>query len=450
MKIYNTRTKQLDKFQPLNAKKVNFFVCGPTVYDFAHLGHAKTYIQFDFIVKYLRSRGYDVFYLMNISDIDDKVIARAEQRNISWKELSEEHTQSFKEDMASLHNTAVDQYAVATDFIDAIIKQVKTLLDKGFAYKTTDGIYFEISKFSNYGKLSGRTELQEYDAVSRIDASPEKRGWNDFCLWKNYKEGEPFWETELGKGRPGWHIEDTAITETFFGPQYDVHGGGADLIFPHHEAEITQMESASGKSPLAKYWMHVGFLNVNSKKMGKSLGNFMTIRDILKLYDYRTLRYFFLSSHYRSKIDFTDEALDAAKGAVKRIEEFLFKADSQLKNAEEVKAVSTLKTGVTEVLDNDFNTSKALGKIFDFIRERNQSGIVGVATLDYFKELNELFGFMQIKQDMADTEIEELIKRRNNYRAKGEFAKSDAIRTKLDELGIQIYDSKDGTKWRKT
>lgn len=457
MKIYNTLTKQLEEFKPIETSNkpspntVNFFVCGPTVYDFPHLGHAKAYIQFDFIVKYLRSKGYNVFYLMNITDIEDRIIARSTEKSVTWKDLTTEYSQYFYEDMNALHVNSITKYALAADHIDAIVKQVKTLLEKGYAYKTSDGIYFEISKFPDYGKLSGRTELQESDGVSRVDTSQEKRGWNDFCLWKNYKEGEPFWETEIGKGRPGWHIEDTAITETFFGPQYDIHGGGADLIFPHHEAEITQMESASGKSPLAKYWMHIGFLNINSKKMGKSMGNFLTIRDVLKKYDYRTLRFFFLSSHYKSQIDFTEEALESAKNAIKRFDEFLFKLDKESQNETEEGKIENLRKKVTESLDEDFNTPKAFGHIFDYIKEANQTGLIGKATYEYFLELDKFFDFLFEKNRVEETDekIEELVKRRDKYRLEKNFEKADEIRKELENLGVQVYDSDHETKWRR-
>ncbi|PJE66556.1 cysteine--tRNA ligase, partial [Candidatus Shapirobacteria bacterium CG10_big_fil_rev_8_21_14_0_10_36_6] len=323
MKIYSTLTKTVEEFVPINGMNVNLFVCGPTVYDYPHLGHAKTYIQFDFVVRYLRWRGYDVTYLQNITDIDDKIINRANENGFKWNELSRKFEEIYIEDMKSLGNTSVNKYARATDYISQIVKQVQTLIDKGFAYKTTDGIYFEVAKFKDYGKLSKRTEVKENDSLSRIDEDKEKRGWNDFCLWKNYKEGEPFWETELGKGRPGWHIEDTAITETEFGPQYDIHGGAVDLIFPHHEAEISQMEAVSGKVPLVKYWMHTGFLNINSEKMSKSKENFTTIREALKQYDFRVIRYLFLNTHYRSEIDFSEPTLIQAQNSVEKLNIFV-------------------------------------------------------------------------------------------------------------------------------
>ena len=284
LKLYNTLTRKKEVFKPIKGKEVKIFVCGPTVYDFSHIGHAKTYTQFDLIVKYLRYLGYKVFYLQNLTDIDDKIIKRANEEKNDPLKLAKKFEEEYKKDMLSLGVDSVDKYARATDYIPEIISQVKRLINKGIAYKISDGYYFDLTKFSEYGKLAKRTALEAEDSVSRIDENKEKKNKGDFCLWKFYKPGEPFWESELGKGRPGWHIEDTAITEKEFGPQYDVHGGAVDLIFPHHEAEIAQMESISGKKPLVKYWLHTAFLNIDTKKMSKSKGNFITIRKALKKY----------------------------------------------------------------------------------------------------------------------------------------------------------------------
>ncbi|PIP57583.1 cysteine--tRNA ligase [Candidatus Woesebacteria bacterium CG22_combo_CG10-13_8_21_14_all_39_10] len=449
IETYNTLSRRTEEFKPIEEGKVNFFVCGPTVYDYAHIGNAKTYTQFDFIVKYLRYRDYNVFYLQNITDIDDKIIKRAQKKGVSWKELADQYTQIFMEDMRSLGNDAVTEYARAIDYIPQIVEQVRTLEDKGFAYRTSDGIYFEISKFDEYGKLSRRTEVQETDGVSRIDASPEKRGWNDFCLWKFSKPGEPSWETEIGAGRPGWHIEDTAITETFFGPQYDAHGGAVDLIFPHHEAEIAQMEAASGKSPLVRYWFHTGFLNMKDKKMSKSLGNFLTIRETIQKSDARILRFLFLSGHYRSSMDFNDEVLDQAKRSLKRIDEFIFGLDESHEVAGEEHLVENLRQEVISHLDSDFNTPRALSAIFDYIKERNQDGLAGKHTLKYFKEINAFFGFLDLAKELNDEEIERLVKLRDDYRKRKEYEKADEVKQTLIEKGIQLYDFNNETKWRR-
>ena len=276
LKIYNTLSRKKEIFKPRKEKQVNLFVCGPTVYDFSHLGHARTYIAFDVIVKYLRQNGYDVFYLQNITDIDDKIINKAKENNVTPEKLAFRFEKEYLDDIKSLKINGVTKYARATDHIEEIISQVERLIKKDCAYKIEDGIYYDISKFKGYGKLSKRTVLQAEDAVSRIDESKEKRNKGDFCLWKFSKSGEPNWQSPWGKGRPGWHIEDTAITEKYFGPQYDIHGGANELIFPHHEAEIAQMEVISGKSPLVKYWLHTGLLTIDRVKMAKLLGRWQT------------------------------------------------------------------------------------------------------------------------------------------------------------------------------
>ncbi|MEK7527968.1 MAG: cysteine--tRNA ligase [Patescibacteria group bacterium] len=447
--LYNTASRKKEEFIPRQEKKVNFFVCGPTVYDYPHLGHAKAYIQFDFIVRYLRYREYDVNYVQNITDIDDKIIKRSQEKGVSWDKLAREFEMIFLEDMAALHNTSVTKYARATNYIDQIVKQVKVLLDKGFAYRISDGIYYEVSKFIEYGKLSGRTELQEEDSVSRIDENKEKRGWNDFCLWKISKEGEPTWETEIGKGRPGWHIEDTAITETLFGSQYDIHGGAVDLIFPHHEAEIAQMEAASGKKPLVRYWLHVGFLNIDSKKMSKSKGNFKTIRQVLEEYNYKVLRFLFLSSQYRSPMDFAEVTLEQAKNSWRRMQDFIEKIDININNSEEKKAVEELKEKVEIALSNDLDTPTAFATIFDFIRAQNSRGVSGKYAYDYFVEINKFFDIFDFEIEEIPEEIQKLADERLKARTDKNWAESDRLRNLIKEKGYLIEDLKNDCKIRK-
>ncbi|MEK7151527.1 MAG: cysteine--tRNA ligase, partial [Patescibacteria group bacterium] len=306
IKIFNTLTRQKEEFKPTDPKKVKMFVCGPTVYDYSHIGHARTYIIYDVIARYLRSCGYDVFYLQNITDIDDKIIERAKQKQQSPSDLAQEYKEKYYEDIKKLGITSVSEYAPATQYIPEIISQVQRLIEKGIAYLIEEeGYYFDLTQFTDYGRLSGRTTEAAEDATSRIDESSKKRNKGDFVLWRLSKPEEPGWDSPFGYGRPGWHIEDTAITEKNFGPQYDIHGGAHDLIFPHHEAEIAQMESISGQKPFVKYWAHSGFLTINGQKMSKSLGNFVTIRDVLEKYPPETLRLMFLMSHYRSPVDYT-------------------------------------------------------------------------------------------------------------------------------------------------
>ena len=369
IKIYNTLSRKKEVFKPLKSGKVNMFVCGPTVYDSSHLGHAKTYIQFDVIVRILKQAGYKVFYLQNITDIDDKIIDRAQRENKDWKEIKKQYEKSYKEDMKELNVTSVDKYANATDYINEIISQVKRLIKKGYAYKISGGWYFDLSKDKDYGKLAKRTAMEAEDSVSRIDDNKEKRNKGDFCLWKFSKPGDPVWKAEIGDGRPGWHIEDTAITETEFGSQYDIHGGGIDLIFPHHEAEIAQMESISGKKPLVKYWLHTGFLKVNDEKMSKSKGNFYTLADISEEgYNPMHLRYFFLAAHYRKPLNFTWDNFDAAKNTYDRLKNII----AGLKRSQDKLNKNNMelaKKQFLEIINDDLNVPKALAYLWDVLRD---------------------------------------------------------------------------------
>jgi cysteinyl-tRNA synthetase len=391
-------------------------------------------------------RGYDVFYLQNITDLDDKIIKRAVEKNIPWKTLSKEYEEIYYEDMKALHNTAVSKYAAATNYISEIVRQVETLMEKGYAYKASDGIYYDISRFNDYGKLSKRTEADRDAGVSRIDEGSDKKNKNDFCLWKFSKEGEPSWETKIGNGRPGWHIEDTAITEKFFGPQYDVHGAAVDLIFPHHEAEIAQMEAASGKAPLAKYWMHAAFLNIGSEKMSKSKGNFMTAREVTEKYGYRLLRFFFISNHYRTALDFNEAVMGQVRGALKRIDEFTLAIDSN--REDDISAVNELKAEIYESLDNDFDSPKAFASIFNFIRKSNLNGGGGKNTREFFEELNKIFDFLIFEEvgGGVSVEAENLLRERNRLRREKEYDKADKVREEIERLGFVIEDS--GTESR--
>jgi len=446
IKFYNTMTRKKELFKPRKGKKVNIFVCGPTVYDFSHIGHARTYVSYDTLVKYLRAQGYNVFYLQNITDIDDKIIARAKREGVSPKSLAGKFTKEYFKDMESLGIDSVSKYAKATDYIPQIVSQVERLKSKGFAYDIYDGIYFDLSKFKSYGKLAGRTTLEGEDAVSRIDDSVKKKNKGDFALWKFSKPGEPVWKSKLGDGRPGWHIEDTAITETEFGPQYEIHGGARDLIFPHHEAEIAQMESISGKEPLAKYWMHTGFLNVSGRKMAKSLGNFITIRDALKENSPEELRFFFLSSHYRTPVDYNDSNIKKSKVALSRLNE-LYNTSSSSDGLKLKNLVTKHRQEFYRQLEDDFNTPRAIAVLFDLMRSVNKLSGYGKSLKEFLDEVNTIFGiFIKDKKSKIPKNIRELINKRDTARKRKDWKTADKIRITLREKGFLIEDNPKGVK----
>ena len=441
MQFYNTLSRKIEEFAPIEKSRVNLFVCGPTVYDFPHIGNSKTYIQFDVLAKSLRYAGYKVFYLQNITDIDDKILNRAKELGISWKELAEKYEKIYREDMRALGIDSIDKYAHATDFIPEIIKQIETLLEKGYAYKIPDGIYFETAKFKSYGKLSGRTELKADDAISRIDEAEGKRGWNDFCLWKAKKPGESFWESPFGPGRPGWHIEDTAMTEANFGPQYDIHGGAVDLIFPHHECEIAQMESASGLEPLVRYWVHTGFLNVDSKKMSKSLGNFKTIRNIQEAGILpRAFRLWVLMSHYRTPVNFPEEALRGAETALKRLQGLYLALGHEIG-----KISDKYRDEFKKFLEDDLDTPGALTLLWDILKDEGLSNADKKATvLDFDKVLG--LGFVDLKEEKIPETIQKIVEEREQARQNKDFKKSDELRKEMNSLGYEVKDTEEGQK----
>ena len=462
LKLYNTLTRKKEVFKSLRNKKVNFFVCGPTVYDFSHIGHARTYVIFDVIVKYLRQKRYDVFYLQNITDIDDKIINRAKEKKISPQKLARDFEKEYLKDIKDLKINSVTKYARATEHIKEIINQVQRLLKKGYAYQIEDGIYYDISKFKEYGKLSKRTVLQAEDAVSRIDESKEKRNKGDFCLWKFSKEGEPVWPAPFGRGRPGWHIEDTAITEKYFGPQYDIHGGAKDLIFPHHEAEIAQMEALSGKKPMVKYWLHSGFLTVNGRKMAKSFGNFISIKDFLKENPARLLRFLIIKTLYRSPINYKEKLLLQTKKELERIEEFIKKMQNakckMQKNNSKFK-ISKFQKDFDLAMEDDFNTPKAVAVIFELINKGNSlidknkiSFNDAKNILNLLKNFDEVLGInlkYEIKKLPLPQEILNLVKERERHRKQKNWKGADEIRSKIRKMGYGVEDTKKGPKLKK-
>jgi len=471
LKIYNTLSRKKEIFKlrrPGKVRKVNIFVCGPTCYDFSHIGHARTYIVFDMIVKYLKEKRYRVFYLQNITDVDDKIIDRAIEEKIFWKDLSRRFEREYLKDMKALNVNSVTKYARATAHIKEIISQVKRLLRKSFAYQIKDGIYYDISKFRDYGKLSRRTVLQAEDAISRIDEAKEKRNKGDFCLWKFSRLHEPSWPSLFGRGRPGWHIEDTAITEKYFGSRYDIHGGARDLIFPHHEAEIAQMEALSGKKPLVKYWLHTGFLTVKGQKMAKSLGNFITIKDFLKKYSARVLRFFVLKTHYRSPIDYSEKEIEQVKRQLEKIDEFLDKLRNITKKQSRQKIhnrdnfVSIARRKFETAMEDDFNTPVALATIFYLISKGNQLFDKEKLTpadardiLKLLRKIDKVFNFIFLEGAAGGWRpkipgfIKKMVREREEARKQKNWKLADEIRKKVKQMGYWIEDTKEGPKIKK-
>lgn len=449
--LYNSLSRRKEPLPlPQEQKKIRLFVCGPTVYDYAHIGHARTYIFFDFFAKYLRSQGYDVDYLQNITDIDDKIIKRAAENNEKPEQLAKKFTEAYFEDMKSLGVDAVTRYAPATGFITQIVAQVERLIEKGFAYKIDgDGWYFDISKDKDYGKLSGRTAEQAEDSVSRIDEAVGKKNKGDFALWKFSKPGGPSWNTPLDPGRPGWHIEDTAITEYYFGPQYDIHGGGVDLKFPHHEAEIAQQESASGLTPFVKIWMHTGALLVEGKKMSKSVGNFITVREFLKKYSPEVLRLLVFNNHYRSPVDYGEKALQDAAANWNNIRYFFYHIDFAIeKKLSGMDRPTEWPTLIQAALGDDINIPAALAVIFHAINDTNtlwwQIDYKSLQkTKDFIEKQLTLFGLMPEIQKIP-LKIDNLAHKREQFRANKQFAQSDALRKEIDGLGYEVEDTPKG------
>jgi cysteinyl-tRNA synthetase len=482
LRIYNTLTGQKEEFQPLVPGQVGMYVCGVTVYDYCHLGHARANIVFDVVYRYLQYAGYRVTYVRNYTDIDDKIINRANERGISCQELTETYIRAFDEDMAALGLAQPTHQPKATEFVPQIIAMVERLIDRGLAYASGGDVYYSVDEFPGYLKLSKRT-MEEMQAGARIAPGEQKRNPMDFALWKGAKPGEPSWASPWGPGRPGWHIECSAMSSTLLGDSFDIHGGGRDLIFPHHENEIAQSEGASGK-PFVRYWLHNGFVNVNQEKMSKSLGNFFTIRDILARYDAEIVRFFILTAHYRSPIDFADQQLDEAGHALTRCYEALDLAGRFLAQfapagtdtlpaelQEPAARLAELEGRFREAMDDDFNTAQAIGHLFEGVRALNrllaaeQPALVGAIaqgrdTLLRLGNVLGLFGSVpgewlaqQAQQHLAVSglaadAIEALIAERQAARQNRDFKRADQIRDQLAAQGIELLDSREGTSWK--
>jgi len=446
------------------------FVCGPTVYDFSHVGHARTYVAYDIIARYLRARGYSVFYVVNITDIDDKIIRRANESGEDPLTLADRFTKEFFRDMETLKITSVNLYAKASDHVPEIIHQIKTLLAKGYAYQVDGDVYYDVSKFTDYGKLS-KQNIEQL-TMHRVDPDPRKKNVTDFAMWKGQKPGEPFWDSPWGKGRPGWHIEDTAITVTYFGPQYDVHGGGMDLVFPHHEAEIAQAEAATGVKPLVRHWLHAGLLMISGARMGKSMGNFITIKEAARKHDPEALRVYYAMSHYRSPLEFDEENVYQAEQVLDKLRSTYTHFSLKLRNARLATNEDDRMHGTVaklsdasikefnEAMDEDFNTPKALAALIAFgraVEELSDKALtknslqVIVETFDYFGSVFGIFQEPMAGETQAATGLMELlVELREEARKRGDWSAADRIRDRLKQMGIVVEDTPKGPRWHRS
>ena len=468
MKIYNTLSKREEEFIPLKEGEVKIYVCGPTVYNLIHIGNARPMIFFDTVRRYFIYKGYQVNFVSNFTDVDDKIINRAIEEKVSATEISEKYIAECKKDMEGMNILPADTHPQATKEIEGMIDMIKDLIDKGHAYVSNDGtVYFRVKSFPEYGKLSHKNidELQSGLRELKVSGENDKEASYDFVLWKPKKEGEPYWESPWSDGRPGWHIECSVMSKRYLGEQIDIHGGGEDLVFPHHENEIAQSESCSGKH-FAKYWMHNAFLNIDNKKMSKSEGNFFTVRDISKMYDLQVLRFFMLNAHYRSPLNFSAELMDSAKNSLDRI----LNAFEKLRSFEEKVSGDTMteaeradfhevilsKQKFEASMDDDFNTADAIAAVFEIVRISN-STVNETSTLSYIKHtlsvLSKLCDVLGIKTErkevILDEDIEKLIESRTEARKNKDFKRADEIRNELLELGIILEDTREGVKWKR-
>lgn len=458
--IYNSLTRQKETFEPIVPGKVRMYVCGMTVYDFCHIGHARALVAFDVVYRFLCHLGYDVTYVRNITDIDDKIINRANEAGEEYFELTERFIRAMHEDEQALGILRPTVEPRATETIAEMLDMISSLLRQGYAYQADNGdVYFDVSKFAEYGKLSGKI-MEEMRPGERVEVDPHKRTAGDFVLWKTAKPGEPSWPSDFGDGRPGWHIECSAMSRQLLGNHFDIHGGGQDLQFPHHENEIAQSEACNGEK-FVNYWLHNGHVQVNEEKMSKSLGNFFTLRDVLQSYRAEEIRYFFLGSHYRSPQNYSEEQLDNARAALQRLYAALLDTDSV-----EIPTGHDYQQRFEAALADDFNTPVAIAVLFDLVRDINRAKQEGNdschALASLLRYLGGIIGLLQADPEtflksatgaaadgLADAEIEDLIEQRLQARAARDWAKADAIRDRLVEAGIEIEDGPDGTRWRR-
>lgn len=466
--LYNSEQRKKVEFVPRRPGQIDMYVCGMTVYDYCHIGHARVMVAFDYIIRFLRSQGWNVRYIRNITDIDDKIIKRANENNESIQELTARFIDAMNQDAAQLGCAEPDESPKATEYIDQMQAMISTLVDKGTAYPATNGdVYFEVNKFEKYGRLSGRKlEDMQAGASERVDVEVEKKHPFDFVLWKHAKENEPSWASPWGNGRPGWHIECSAMSTCCLGNHFDIHGGGSDLTFPHHENEIAQSEASTGEQ-YVNYWMHVGFINVDGEKMSKSLGNFFTIRDVMDKFHPEVIRYFIVSSHYRSPVNFSDTALKEAKTALSRFYH-AFKAYEQVFGQTKTSHLEqTYVERFNTAMRDDFNTPEAMAILFELIRELNRAvkeeqSDLATTLYSTLRVLTDILGLVQHHVDdflkstighedsgLSDSEIETLIQQRADAKKAKNFAGADAIRKSLLDSGIVLEDTRQGTVWRR-
>jgi cysteinyl-tRNA synthetase len=460
LKLHNTLSNKEEEFHPLEEGVVRFYTCGPTVYDYAHIGNFRTFTFQDLLRKYLRYSDYRVIHVMNITDVDDKTILNARKQGMTLKDYTTKYAEAFLEDSKILHIEPSDIMPRATDHIPEMVALISLLEEKGYTYRKDGSVYFSISHFLDYGKLS-KADFSGAQAGASVDTDKyDKENARDFVLWKAKKEGEDFWETEIGPGRPGWHIECSAMSMKYLGETFDIHCGGVDLIFPHHENELAQSECATGK-PFVRYWVHPEFLIVEGEKMSKSLGNFFTLRDLLSQgYSPESIRYLLLSVHYRKQLNFTTDGLRQAQASIQRLEDFVIyakeKANDDEPSAEFDAEVKTARERFKEAMDSDINTSAALAAVFDFVHftyQRDSQNPISAgdarAALNFIQEIDEIFNILRARQELLDEEISKQIEARQAARKRRDFAESDRIRQWLLSKGIQLEDTREGVRWKR-
>lgn len=467
MKIYNTLTQKKEEFIPLEEGKVRMYVCGPTVYNYIHIGNARPVIVFDAFRRYLEYRGYEVNFVSNFTDVDDKIIKKANEEGVSAAEISERYINEYKKDTTALNIREATVHPKATEEISGMIEMISDLIKKGHAYEKNGTVYFKTRSFKDYGKLS-KKKIDDLEAGARIAVNEEKEDPMDFVLWKPKKEGEPFWPSPWSDGRPGWHIECSVMSRKYLGEQIDIHAGGEDLVFPHHENEIAQSEAANGKE-FARYWMHNAFINVDNKKMSKSEGNFFTLREILDQYDPQVVRFFMLNSHYRSQLNFSRDLMEAAKNSLNRILTSVGQLEHLLESGALIRKSITsdeqvilteaegLNTKFIDAMDDDFNTADAIAAIFELVKLANttcnaESSVEFVQTMkERLENLCDILGLeTKKKEELLDADIEKLIEERQSARKNKDFARSDEIRNLLLEKGIILEDTREGVRWKRS